>query len=133
VENPFVHDLTEGHEVGITLVLITLLAAVFLKGFNEAIGIAVAIVAIYITLNLIVIGRGFMELQAHPEMVSAWKNNLLARFPNPLLMLGAAALVFPRLALGLSGFETGVVVMPLVKGDPTDTPQKPLGTDSQRA
>jgi hypothetical protein len=125
-ENPIAHSL-HGREVPITLILIALLGAVFLKGFNEAIGIAVAIVIAYIGMNIVVLGRSFYELAQHPEYLSTWKDRLFLAQPNVLAMVGAAALLFPRLALGLSGFETGVVVMPLVKGDPTDTPEKPLG------
>jgi hypothetical protein len=46
---------------------------------------------------------------------------------NPVMMLVAALIVFPKLALGLSGFETGVAVMPLVEGDPGDDPAHPKG------
>jgi len=126
VENPFT-AFTHGYEVPITLVLIGLLGAVFLKGFGEAVSIAVGLVGVYIALNLIVISRGLVEVALHPEVFSSWRDALNADHSNPLLMIGAALLLFPRLALGLSGFETGVVVMPLVKGDPSDTEAEPRG------
>lgn len=126
IENPFTGFL-HSHAVAITLVLIGLLGAVFLKGFGEAIGIAIVLVASYLFLNLVVIARALVEIARHPDVVSEWRHMLTLEHGNPALMVGAALLLFPKLALGLSGFETGVVVMPLVKGDPTDTLAKPLG------
>lgn len=129
IENPFVHDHLHflNQRIIVTLVLIGLLGAVFLKGFKEAVGIAVVIVIVYIALNLVVVVAGFLEIARHPEALSNWKNALLGSYNNPLAMIGAALFVFPKLALGLSGFETGVVVMPLVKGDKSDTHDKPVG------
>ncbi|MBA2556994.1 MAG: amino acid transporter, partial [Chloroflexi bacterium] len=125
-ENPFTGSI-RGYEVPITLLLIGLLGGVFLKGFGEAISIAVGLVGTYLILNLIVIVRALVEIGRKPETISDWQESLTVDYSNPLLMLGAALLLFPKLALGLSGFETGVVVMPLVKGNPGDNPKKPVG------
>jgi hypothetical protein len=125
-ENPFTH-FVHGHEVLATLLLIALLGAVFLKGFGEAIGVAVVLVASYILLNLVVVGVGLYQVAQQPRALGDWIGALFGAYGNPLAMIGAALLVFPRLALGLSGFETGVVVMPLVKGDPGDDPERPQG------
>ncbi len=127
IENPFVHDFVKGGEIPITLVFIALLGAVFLKGFNEAVGIAVALVAAFIGLNLIVLAVGIQHVLQDPSKVTDWLTVLSNGFGSPLAMVGAALLVFPKLALGLSGFETGVVVMPLVKGDAGDTEENPKG------
>jgi hypothetical protein len=116
-DNPFAPTFLH-HKITVTLILIAALGAVFLKGFKEAIGIAVIIVAVYITLNLIIIGMGFYQIVMSPQEITDWKNALFQQgYSNPFLMIGAALIVFPKLALGLSGFETGVVVMPLVRGD----------------
>jgi hypothetical protein len=125
-ENPYTSFL-HGHEVPITLVLIGMLGAVFLKGFGEAVYIAVGLVSIYLVVNVIVITRALVDIANHPDAVPQWRNALQVDYGNPILMLGAALILFPKLALGLSGFETGVVVMPLVKGDPSDTMAKPEG------
>ncbi len=125
-ENPYT-DFTAGYEVPITLGLIAMLAAVFLRGFSEAMGIAVALVAAYLLLNTVVIGVGLVEVARHPDVIGNWRDALSVKYANPLVMVGAALLLFPKLALGLSGFETGVVVMPLVEGDPSDTTAEPTG------
>jgi hypothetical protein len=119
IENPFVIDHMQflHHKIIVTVVLITALGAIFLKGFKEAVGIAVILVAIYLLLNLVVIVTAFYEVVTRPEVLLNWRQGLFQSHGNPFLMIGLALIVFPKLALGLSGFETGVVVMPLVRGN----------------
>jgi hypothetical protein len=126
-ENPFWPAAWQGHEVLVTLILLGLLAAVFLKGFTEAIGIAVALVGVYLALNLVVVVDGLWEIATHPSALSDWTTALTTEHSNPLAMVAVALVVFPKLALGLSGFETGVAVMPHIEGDPDDTEQQPTG------
>src|SRR3712207_2044191 len=127
IENPYVPAFLEGREVVVTLVLLALLGAVFLKGFREAIGVAVVLVATYLLLNLVVVAIGLYESVTHPQYLVDWSGALFTSYGSPLTMLGVALLVFPQLALGLSGFETGVSMMPLVRGDEGDEPERPAG------
>lgn len=123
VENPFVRENLHflEHPVIVTLVLIGMLGIVFLRGFNEAIGIAVGIVAVFLVLNVVTIARGLYEIfWIHPEAFTKWQSVVWATpsVEGSVLWLAIVSLwFFPKLALGLSGFETGVVVMPLVKSD----------------
>lgn len=129
VENPFAKGWATGHEITITLILIALLGGVFLKGFKEVIGIAVVLVFVYLALNAVVVGEGLRQVFTHPQHWPDWTSAIAAgpSRGNPLLMVGLPLLLFPRLALGLSGFETGVAVMPLVKGEEGDTEHRPKG------
>lgn len=115
IENPFVPPWLD-HRMLVTLVLLGALGAIFLKGFREAIWLAVALVALYLGLNALVIAAELVRLAHEPWAISAWRTNLFAQQSNPLMMMALALLLFPKLALGLSGFETGVAVMPLVRG-----------------
>ncbi|MFJ4651651.1 amino acid transporter [Nocardia sp. NPDC088792] len=125
VENPSVPSFLHGQNMIITLILLALLAAVFLKGFSEAIGIAVGLVGAYLALNLVVAGVGIYQVAKAPHLVTDWKDALVTAHGSPIAMVGVALLVFPKLALGLSGFETGVAVMPQIKGNPADSPEFP--------
>ncbi|GAA3209111.1 amino acid transporter [Dactylosporangium siamense] len=126
-ENPFWPAALHDHEVPVTLVLLGLLGGVFLIGFTEAVGIAVAIVGVYLTLNMIVVVDGLWLIATDPSTLTNWSSALTARHGNPLLVVAIALVVFPKLALGLSGFETGVAVMPHVRGDPADSEEHPAG------
>jgi len=127
VENPLVPELLQDREVLITLVLLAVLGAVFLRGFREAIGIAVLVVGVYLLLNLVVVTVGLYEMMTQPQSLASWQSILLVDYGNPLVMIGVSLLVFPQLALGLSGFETGVSMMPLVRGGEDDDPERPTG------
>lgn len=134
LENPFVHEHLPflEHPVLVTMFLITVLGIVFLKGFREAIGIAVFLVVTYLSLNLIIVSVAIYEIFTHPELLENWANavyNYRGANGNWLLIIGIALIYFPKLALGLSGFETGVAVMPLIKSpDRIHNTRKLLGS-----
>ncbi|MFG2638224.1 amino acid transporter [Streptomyces sp. NPDC048362] len=127
VENPHLTSALHGYQLVITLFLVALLGAVFLKGFLEAIGVAVALVGIYLALNVVVVIVGLWHVVTAGHVIADWTSALTTEHGNVFVMIGVALIVFPKLALGLSGFETGVAVMPHVKGDPGDTEERPVG------
>ena len=116
VKNPFTPDWMCS-QMGVTLGLLAILGAIFLKGFKEAIGVAVVLVGVYLALNLVVTVAALREVLRHPLAIPHWKQAALAAHGSPWAMLGISLVLFPKLALGLSGFETGVAVMPLIRGE----------------
>ncbi|MBU2695403.1 amino acid transporter [Pimelobacter sp. 30-1] len=125
VENPHVPAFLHGQELWITLGLIALLGGVFLKGFKEAIGVAVALVSVYLTLNVVVIAVSAAHVLENGHVVTDWTRALTVEHGNIALMIAVSLTLFPKLALGMSGFETGVAVMPHVQGAPDDDPVRP--------
>src|SRR5205823_6579947 len=57
-----------------------------------------------------------------------WQSTVEPHRPPTIGSLALASLgLFPRLALGLSGFELTMIVMPLIRGRPDDDPRCPRG------
>ncbi|MDR3617114.1 MAG: hypothetical protein P4L53_26390 [Candidatus Obscuribacterales bacterium] len=134
-ENNYVHDLCAANttwsflqdKMGVTFVLLAILSVVFLAGFKEAIGVAVVIVSSYMLLSAGVEAAGCYQIFITPNAFANWQSQLFAVYHTPWNMTFKSLILFPQLALGLSGFETGVAVMPLVEGDPGDTEESPTG------
>jgi hypothetical protein len=127
VENPHVPAVLHGQQLWITMTLIALLGAVFLKGFTEAIGVAVGLVAAYLGLNAVVIAVAAGHVAQDAHAVTGWTTALTAQHGNLAVMIAVSLTLFPKLALGMSGFETGVAVMSHVQGEPADDPRRPAG------
>ena len=124
-ENPYLHRLLGQHNMEVTLVLLALLALVFIAGFREAIVVVAAATIPYIFLNICVLLYALVVVFRHPYVLEHWRR-ALSGHGDWTAILVASTLVFPKLALGLSGFETGVSVMPLVDGGKEE--QAALGT-----
>jgi hypothetical protein len=126
VENPLTPPWLN-HPALLTMGLLVVLGLIFLKGFTEAIHLAVFLVVGYLILNSVVIFAALHAIAQHPGLIGNWKASLFAQHGDPVMMAAMAIVLFPKLALGLSGFETGVAVMPLVRGDTSDTEERPVG------
>lgn len=114
LENPYLPPFLEGHAVPITVVLLLILGGVFLLGFSEAVAVAIPLVAVFLLLNAVIIGAGMYDAVTQPGAMADWTAALTTASGGFGGVVGPALVAFPLLVLGLSGFETGVSMMPLV-------------------
>lgn len=137
IGNPLYDEHAPGwmqSQLGVTMFLLVLLGGLFLRGYGEVVGVATVLVTAYLALSFLVIGAGALHLLNHPDLLKSWWDAVLAgRFGiehAPLhgagigVALALSALIFPKLALGMSGFETGVLHIHLVQGTPEDPPNE---------
>jgi hypothetical protein len=143
IDTPFKDWLSRHADKQLVVTLIVLFissvpAALFFRGFTRGLlRLAIGVVAFYLSLSAIVLGCGIDHLMRHPDILTDWWHRVLAgdwqipgapRVPQSAGSLTATAIaLFPKLALGLSGFELTMIVMPLVRGSPGDDPRRPWG------
>ena len=85
--------------MAVTLVLLGILGGVFLKGFKDAIGVAVVLVALYLALNAVVVTVAIQQVLLHQELPANWIHDPLGQHDSPLAMIGISLVLFPKLAL----------------------------------
>jgi hypothetical protein len=125
-QNPWLPHMLQ-NKMLLTMIMVAILGGVFLKGFREAIGLSVILVVSYLALNVVVIGVGLNSIAHQPQVFADWTTKIFKEHGSIFQMIGISLLLFPKLALGMSGFETGVAVMPHVRGRDNDDPQMPEG------
>ncbi len=113
-------------QMGTTVFLLVMLGAMFLKGYGEVVGMATVLVIAFLGLSFVVIAASVFHLVTHPALLQHWFAEISAGHyhiehaplsgTGPWVMVGIAVLMFPKLALGLSGFETGVLHIHMVRG-----------------
>ncbi|MFI8823898.1 amino acid transporter [Streptomyces sp. NPDC053431] len=124
VENPFFPEALHGHEVALTVALLLVLGGVFLLGFSEAVSVAIPLVVVFLVLNAVVIAFGLAHVVTTPGAFTAWTDALVEGGGGFGDLMKPALLAFPLLVLGLSGFETGVSMMPLVSAEGDDDEER---------
>src|SRR5215213_972691 len=97
IENPFLHAYVGDHQLLCTILLLGALAVLFLRGFNEAIGLATFVAIPYLVLNVVVLARCLYEIATHPTVLPGWKAALSARGDWTDILV-ASSLIFPKLA-----------------------------------
>src|SRR6266478_6685590 len=123
------------------LVLTSFCWRFFAKGFTgRVILLSGLVVGIYLALNAVVIGSGLYYLSQQQGIVNQWLQDVLQNHQGPTGSMVSEAdwatyaaifltcvFLFPKLALGLSGFELSMVLMPWIRGEPNDDPGQPRG------
>jgi hypothetical protein len=124
-------------QLAVTLVLLLIsgiLSVIFIRGFTRSVlRLAIAVVGLYLLLNLIVIVSGINHLVENPVVVRDWWDQIMAGHwgvkehgkQSAVSLTWASLGLFPKLALGLSGFELTMIVMPLIRGRIDDDPRCP--------
>jgi hypothetical protein len=120
-------------QMTVTMFLLVMLGAMFMKGYGEVVGLATVLVIAFLGLSFLIIAASLWFLFTHPTLLPQWIADIssgryhLEHAPlsgaGPWTAAAIAVLVFPKLALGLSGFETGVLHIHMVRGteqDPND-------------
>jgi hypothetical protein len=117
-------------QMAVTMFLLVMLGAMFLKGYGEVVGLATILVVAFLGLTSVIVVASLWYLLTHPSLLPGWVGEIsagsyhLEHAPlsgsGPWVAAAIAILIFPKLALGLSGFETGVLHVHLVRGTDAD-------------